>query len=114
MMRLELRADESTLAQAMRSYIERRLRLSLGRYVDRLARVTVRVKESPVPDGGTDHSCSITAELVPSGTIRQETVNPCVFVAMDGAVERISRSVRRQLHRENAEMFSRSLPCGRP
>lgn len=109
MMRLELRASESTLAQAMRSYIERRLRLSLGRYVDRLARLTIQVRESAGPDGGTDHSCRITAELVPSGTIRQETVNPCVFVAMDGAVERISRSVRRQLHRRDGEQSVRPL-----
>jgi len=109
MMRLELRATESTLAQAMRSYIERRLLLYLGPYVDRLARVTIQVRESVVPDRGTDHSCRIMAELVPSGTIRQETVHPCVFAAMDGAVERISRSVRRQLRRRNGEKAVRPL-----
>ena len=109
MMRLDLRATESTLSQAMRSYIERRLRLSLGRYVGQLARVTIQVREPVVPDGGKGHSCRITAELVPSGTIRQETVNPCVFVAMDGAVERISLSVRRQLDRRTGEKLVRPL-----
>jgi ribosomal subunit interface protein len=94
-MRLQIQGNDQALAQAMRSYIERRLRLTLGRYVGELAQVTVRVADAAArgrPGGG----CRVRAELVPSGRlVEHEVDDPCLFLAVDAAVERTGRSVRR-------------------
>ncbi len=97
-MRLQVQGNDHALAQAMRSYIERRLRLTLGRYVGRLAHVTVRVADAAEADTRAGCGCRISAELVPSGCLlRHEVSDPCLFTAVDTAVERMGRSVRREV-----------------
>ncbi len=101
-MRLQIQGDDRALARAMRSYIERRLRLALGRYVGELGQVTVRVADAALhrrPGGG----CRVRAELVPSRRlVEHEVDDPCLFSAVDAAVERTGRSVRRAVARGEA------------
>ncbi|MFB3819627.1 MAG: HPF/RaiA family ribosome-associated protein [Candidatus Methylomirabilales bacterium] len=97
-MRIQVQASDDVLAEAMRSYIQRRLRLTLGRYVGRLLQVSVRVAAPAEHNGRLDEGCRITAELFPSGRrLQHEVVDPCLFSAVDTAVERMARSVRREV-----------------
>ena len=93
-MRVQVQGNVEALAQAMRSYIERRLRLTLGRYVGRLAQVTIRIRDAGKTGGG----CYISAEIAPPGRhLQHEVDDPCLFSAVDAAVERMGRSVRREV-----------------
>jgi hypothetical protein len=74
-MRLRMHGNDQALAQAMRGYIERRLRLTLGRYAGRLARVTVGVADAAGAGGAAGCACRISAELVPSGCRLRHEVN---------------------------------------
>lgn len=107
-MQVQVQGNDQALAQAMRCYIERRLRLTLGRFVGGLAQVTVRVAAAGSFNGGPGHGCRINVELSPSGRLlRHEVDDPCLFSAVDTAVERMGRSVRREVGREEARPLPR-------
>ncbi len=109
-MQLQIQGNDRALAQAMRSYIERRLRLTLGRYTGELAQVTIRVAD-PAPRGRPGGGCRVRAELVPSGRlVEHEVDDPCLFSAVDAAVERMGRSVRRAV--EGGQNPGRDRPNG--
>lgn len=99
-MKVEIRIQSTDLAEALRSYIERRLHFSLGRFAGRLGRVKVRITDINGPRGGVDKWCRITAELRPSGKlIVNETVDTNLFAAIDHATEQIGRSFAREIER---------------
>jgi ribosomal subunit interface protein len=105
-MDLQVRILPTDLADALRSHVERRLRLRLGRWVDRLGRVSVRIKDVTTTEGGPAKSCGISVQVPVSGrTIRRETVDADVYAAIEYATERIGRSVERELGqlRSNAD-----------
>lgn len=100
-MQVHMQGSDRALARAMRTYLERRLRWTLGRYVGRVAQVTVRVLEGDEANGGTGSGCRISAELLPAGRlIQHEAGDGCLFSAIDAVMERIGRSVRRQVQEE--------------
>lgn len=101
MVQVRMQGSDRALACAMRAYLERRLRWTLGRYVSRVAQVTLRVLENEGALDGTGLGCRITAELLPSGRlIEHEAGNGCLFSAIDTVLERLGRSVRRQVEQE--------------
>lgn len=101
MVQVHMQGSDRALARAMRAYLERRLRWTLGRYVSRVAQVTLRVLENEGAAGVTGMGCRISAELLPSGRlIEHEAGNGCPFSAIDTVMERLGRSVRRQVEQE--------------
>jgi ribosome hibernation promoting factor len=98
-MDLKIRAENIDLADALKSYIERRLHFSLSRFGGRLGLITVRIWDLNGPRGGIDKACRISAELVPFGTVRVEDVDADLYTAIDRAAERLGRSFGRKLER---------------
>lgn len=97
-MDLHIRILPTDLAAALRSHVERRVRLRLGRWVDRLGRVSVRIRDAAMADGGVGKACGIRVQLGHSGkTIRRETVDVDMYAAVEYAIERIASSVGREL-----------------
>jgi ribosomal subunit interface protein len=85
---------------ALRSYIERRLRVALSRYVDRLGTVKVRISEVTGQHGLAEKSCEIRVQLLRSGVLLlQEARDANVYAAIDSAAERIDRSFGRHFER---------------
>ncbi|MBZ5553487.1 MAG: ribosome-associated translation inhibitor RaiA [Acidobacteriia bacterium] len=99
-MNVKIRAENIDLADALKSYIDRRLHFSLSRFGDRVGLITVRVSDLNGPRGGIDKACRISAELVPFGSVRVEDVDADLYTAIDRAVERLGRSFSRKLERE--------------
>ncbi len=99
-MHLEIRAGNVELADAMRLHLERRLRFALGRYDDRIRKVTVRLKDLNGPKGGTDQQCRISLDLIPKGKLILDEQSADVVVAMDRAADRVGRAVARRMHRD--------------
>jgi len=89
-MRVEVRAVDGALAEAMRDYIEQRLRMTVARAGERLGRVTVRLAEHHSPHGQADWRCQVSAERLPSGAVvHREVVGPRLLATIDAASERL-------------------------
>jgi putative sigma-54 modulation protein len=96
----EIRILNIDLTGALQSYIERRLRSSLGCFGGRVGRVRVRLTDVNGPRGGPDKSCHISAELLPSGlTLLQQATDANLYAAIGRATEGIGRSFARALGR---------------
>ena len=99
-MNVEIRAREVDLAEAMRCHLQRRLRFALGRFENRIRRVTVRLLDVNGPRGGIDKQCRITLELIPSGNVVIQESSADLVAAIDRAADRIGHAISRKLHRE--------------
>lgn len=97
-MDLQIRILPTELAAALRSHVERRLRLRLARWADRVGRVSVRIQDVVLAPAGAGKACGISVRLPVSGrTIRRETVDADLYVAIEYATERIGSAVEREL-----------------
>ncbi len=97
-MRLEIRERNVQVTQVLRAHVERRVGLALGRFGDRIGRVTVRFSG---PSGqGEATRCQIDVSLRPQN-VRAGDTDADLFVAVDQASDRVARSVARILELEN-------------
>jgi ribosomal subunit interface protein len=93
-MQIEFRIQNTDAAEAIRGYIERRLRFGLGRFGSRVRQVTVRISSS-----ANETECRITTELRPFGRVAVREVDTDLFAAIDRATGRVGRLFGRELHR---------------
>lgn len=94
-MHVAMHMNDTDLAEAFRSYVERRLRFALGRFGGRVGQVTVRVGE----DGPAERHCRISTEVLPFGRVAVDESDPDLFAAIDRATGRIGRLFGRELER---------------
>jgi ribosomal subunit interface protein len=94
-MHVAMHINAADLTEALRSYVNRRLRFALGRFGGRVGQVTVRIGE----DGPNESRCRISTEVVPFGRVAVEESDHDLFVAIDRATGRLGRLFRRELER---------------
>jgi putative sigma-54 modulation protein len=112
-MRIQIRGRDSPVTDVLRTHVERRLGFALGRFGERVDRVTVQFSEANYPRGDGETWCRIQVGLRPFGSIGVEDTGADRFVATNGAAERASRSVARTLARERDENDGRPRPFGK-
>jgi ribosomal subunit interface protein len=98
-MNLDVRIHKTDLAEALRDYIERRLRFALGRVGGSVERVTARVADLNGPRGGQDKRCTISAAVSPAGIVVVEETDSDLYAAINRAAERAGRTILRHLQR---------------
>ncbi len=112
-MNLELHFRNSNFAEALQTYLERRLQFALGSFGSQIGLVTVRLGDASDRRGKALRRCQITADLVPSGNVATTEANADLYVAVDRAVRRIAYLLRKECDRKR-----RSRPhvggCFRP
>lgn len=106
-MKLQVRGSNVDVTEVLRAHVTRRLRFALGRFEDRIGRVLVRFTDVNGERGGADKRCRIEVALRPR-TVRVDDTDADLFVAVDHAAGRVSRSVARALERER-DAFERPL-----
>ena len=107
-MRVQMQGSDRALARAMRAYLERRVRWTLGGYAGEVAQVTVRVLEDERAAGGAGGGCRVSAELAASGRlVEHEAGDGSLFTAIEAAVERMGRAVRRQVPQKTQQPLRR-------
>ena len=111
-MRLMIYARKVTLSQTLRDHVERRLRFALGRFGNRIDRVTVRLEDLNGPRGGVDKRCRIEACVVRSGKLQVEVTDAEIEPAVDRAADRIARRVKDDLDRTREKRMRRVSRCG--
>jgi ribosomal subunit interface protein len=102
-MHVAMHINDADLAQALRFYVERRLRFALGRFGSRVGQVTVRIGGN----GPAENRCRISTEVLPFGRVAAEENDPDLFAAIDRATGRIGRLFRRELERARDSRLGR-------
>ena len=87
------------LTEALLAHVERRLRLILTQFGQRIKQVAVRLTELHAQHRGLDKQCKVKATLFPSGNVMVTAVDPNLHTAIDRAADRLERSVTRELER---------------
>ena len=98
-MRVEIRERDVEVTEVLRAHVERRLGLALGRFGDRIGRVTVRLSGANGRTGEQATRCQIDVSLRPQN-VRAGDTDADLFAAVDNASNRVSRSVARILELE--------------
>lgn len=93
-MHIEFRIQNTDPAEVLRGYVERRLRFALGRFGDRVGRITVRISGN-----ANESECRITSELRPFGRVAVQESDPDLLAAIDRAAGRVGRLFGRELQR---------------
>ena len=98
-MQVDIRARNIDIDVAFRAHVDRRLRFALGRFGERVSKVTVRFLDANGTRGGIDKQCHMDVALRPSGNVLIEDVDSDLRVVMDRAADRAGRAVARDLQR---------------
>ena len=98
-MKIYVRSRQVEVDETVRAHIERRLLFSLGRFSQRIRRVTVQIVDVNGPRGGEDKVCRIEARLLPTGSTFVEDRDADLYAAIDRAADRAARSVSRAIKR---------------
>jgi len=98
-MKIHIRGRNVELTDVLRAHVERRLGFALGRFGQRIGRVLLRFSDMNGEGGYVDKRCQIDVGMRPR-SVRVEHTDVDLFVALDRAADRASRSVGRALERE--------------
>jgi len=98
-MNVSIQARDFTLTDAIQTYIKNRINYQFGSRFDQIQRITVRVSDVNGPRGGVDKRCKITVVLPHINKIVIEDVQADLYVAINRAMDRASRTVNRRLSR---------------
>jgi putative sigma-54 modulation protein len=98
-MKVLIRERNVEVTEALRAHVTRRLAFALGRFAERIGRVTVRFSEGGDDRRAVEKLCQIDVGLR-SRSVRAEDIDADPFVAVNHAAGRASRSVARALERE--------------
>ncbi len=108
-MQLQVSAKDVGLTAATRSHVARRIRFALGRFVDRVERVHVRLTDVNGPRGGVDKRCLIRTWLFGLPTVVVEQTDATLHAAIDRSADRAGRTVARKLARSLMSMRDRTV-----
>ena len=98
-MQIDIRAKKIEVDEALRAHVDRRLRFALGRFGERIGRVTVRFDDANGTRGGVDKRCQIDVALRPSGNVIVDDIDADLCTVVDRTSERVARAVDRDLRR---------------
>jgi ribosomal subunit interface protein len=99
-MQIHIQSQGFTLTDALRDHAEYRLRCGLTHASDHIRRVGMRLSDINGPRGGADKRCSIVVALESLPEVVIEDVESDLYMAIDRAADRASRSVTRCLERK--------------
>jgi len=97
---VDIQARNFSLTQALRNYIDRRLRFTLGSREQHIQRVIVRLSDINGPRGGEDKCCQIHVILPHLKEVVVEDIETDMYAAIDRATDRVSCAVGRRLSRQ--------------
>ena len=98
-MKIHFRELNIQMTDVLRARLQRRLGLALGRFGARIDKVIVRLQEGEVPGGNRETRCQIDVRLL-SRTVTARDADADPAAAVNGAADRVSRSIARVLERE--------------
>lgn len=98
-----IRSVDDVLKPGDREYVRHKLRQKLDKFAPAVHRTSVRVEDVNGPRGGVDKRCRIKVVLVGLPTVVVEDHHPSLKGAMDKALARVERTVRRAIERRRSK-----------
>ncbi len=98
-MKIHIRKRNVEVTKILRAHVVSRLGFALGRFGERIGRVIVRFSDTDGRRSALDKRCQIDVGLR-QRSVRVEDMDVDLFVAVDNATDRVSRSVARALERQ--------------
>ena len=99
---LSIRSKGVELDEDEREHIRVRLGFKLGKFATRIGRIVVRVVDESGPTGAPLIACRVDVSLDPVRDVFMEQRHPTLRGAIDLAVDRTERAVRRALQKDRA------------
>ncbi|MGE0384133.1 MAG: HPF/RaiA family ribosome-associated protein [Gammaproteobacteria bacterium] len=98
-MNIDIRTRGFELTEALRRHAERRVRFALDWAGDYVRTVSLRFSDINGPRGGNDKRCQLQIALPRMRAVVIEDTAADLYLAIDHAVDRASRTLRRRLSR---------------
>lgn len=96
MMWLNVHGQGFAIDEGVLGYIERRLRFALGRFGDRIGRVTVLIDVNR-PRAEHEKLCRVVVDLLGHGRTVVEDTDSSLNAVVDRAADRVGKAVQRKL-----------------
>ena len=97
-----IRAVGAPIDATDRAYLRRKLGMKLGKFARGIERTSVRIRDVNGPRGGADKVCAIKVVLSGLPSVVVEEQHASLQAAMDRALQRTERAVRRSVERRTA------------
>jgi len=107
-----IRAVDRSLDAESRAYVRRKLGMKLGKFAKAIERVSVRVEDVNGPRGGVDAACRIKVVLSGLPSVVVEDRDASLQTAIDRALGRSERAVRRSVQARRVRRTSRRADAG--
>ena len=101
-MQINIQARQFSLTDALRDHAVRRLRFALTCCNDHIQRIVMRLSDINGPRGGSDKRCHIQIVLAGLPDVIIEDTESDMYVAIDRATDRASRTVVRKIDRQQS------------
>jgi ribosomal subunit interface protein len=108
-MNIDIQSRDFSMTNALRSYIRRRLGFALSTRYDQIKHILVRLSDINGPRGGNDKCCHLHVVLPGQADVVIEDTQSNMYVAIDRAADRASRTVARKLARLRSQRRNRML-----
>ncbi|MCW5817645.1 MAG: HPF/RaiA family ribosome-associated protein [Labilithrix sp.] len=100
-MRIEVRASNVAISEALALHIRRKLELALRRHAVRVEDVVVRLVDQNGPKGGPDKRCTMSAHLSsPVESVLAAATDADAYVAVGHAAARLGARATRAIRRD--------------
>ena len=100
-MRLDIQCRGFSLTSAIAAHVRKRIDFLLGRGISRLRRVDITLSDLNGPRGGVDKRCLIKISLDGLQPVIVEDVQSDLYMAIDRAASRASRTVLRRIAQDS-------------
>lgn len=102
-MKIEVRFRGLESSDALREHAARRIHFHLSRFGNDVTALLVRIADVNGPKGGVDKRCQISVYGSRFGSATLDEMSGDVYSAVDMAVQRIGRSIGRELDRARSD-----------
>lgn len=106
-MDFDVRMHHVDLVNALRAYVERRLRFKLGRHAGHVRTLKLRLTEQASTTASGAKLCFLAAKLVPTGEVIVMETNRDLYTAVSHAIERFKKALQRKIERRCSRRRSR-------
>ena len=99
-MKVDFRFRGIEASEALKEHFRRRVAFHLSRFGAEVSRVVIRIADINGPKGGLDKQCQLMVTGPRLGSVTLDDISGDVVSAGDMAIERIGRTISRELERQ--------------
>lgn len=99
-MQIHIQARDFDLSDSLNAYARQRVRGAMTCFDDHIRRVVMRLSDINGPRGGADKRCHLRVVLAGLPEVVIEDIEADLYVAIDRATDRASRTLARRIDRQ--------------